>query len=116
MNSEDLFDEGEKAPSAHVVSEASRLIQEAAISLDRMGYVMPPGNVSAFFGEINISWQSDDSIVRLACFENAPSLVQTGRISEPGSYRSEQNPDGALLAQRLSSLVAQNDPEPVISG
>lgn len=108
----ELLDEGEPAPRQDVIAEATRLIREASSLMSGM----PPGRVAAFFGEINVSWQSNDSIVRLACFPNSPTLIQVGRVSEPGSYRSEQNPTGALLARRLRSLVAQNDPEQPISG
>ena len=77
-----------------------------------MKAAIPQGQVSVFFGELNITWRSGDRIVRLACFPDRPGLVQTGSLSMPvGSYRSEVNPTAELLAERLDALVSDNDPE-----
>jgi len=108
----DLLDEDEPSPTQDVIAEATAIVRSAATVISPM----PKASVSSFFGEINVSWQYEDSIVRLACFPNRPSILQTGLLSVQGSYRSEENPTGLMLAERLKSLVASNDPEQPISG
>ena len=104
----ELRDEGEPAPAQQVIEQAIQLIRDA----DGLMLEMPSGQVSVFFGEVNVTWRAGDRIVRLACFPNRPSVIQTGCLSLPlGSYRSEPNPTGQLLAARLESLVQDNDPE-----
>jgi hypothetical protein len=97
----DLRDEDETAPPIKVIQETVRLIRGAEKVLDGM----PPGQVSTFYGEINVAWRNGDRIVRLACFPERPSVIQSGSLSLPlGSYRSEENPTPELLANRINSL------------
>lgn len=98
----DLRDEDESAPTFKVIQETVRLIRGAEKLLD----AMPSGQVSTFYGEINITWRAGERIVRLACFPERPSVVQSGSLSLPvGSYRSEENPTAELLADRINSLA-----------
>lgn len=105
----ELRDEDEPAPTQQVIEQAIHLIRDA----DNLMVEMPSGQVSVFFGEVNVTWRAGDRIVRLACFPNRPSVIQTGYLSLPlGSYRSEPNPTAQLLAARLEALVPDdNDPE-----
>jgi len=97
----DLRDEDESAPPLKVVQEAVELVRGAEKLLDAMPY----GQVSSFYGEINITWRVGDRIVRLACFPDRSSVVQTGSLSLPlGSHRSEQNPTAEMLADKIGSL------------
>jgi hypothetical protein len=99
----DLRDENEPAPSREVIKKAIRLIDCA----DELVGEMPAAQVSSFFGEINITWRAGDRIVRLACFPDRPSIVQTGSVSLPvGHYESEANPTPSLLAEKLKNLAS----------
>lgn len=98
----DLRDGDESAPTLKVIQETVRLIRGAEKLLD----AMPDAQVSTFFGEINITWRSGDRIVRLAFFENKPSVVQIGSLANPiGHYESEANPTASLLAEKLRDLA-----------
>jgi hypothetical protein len=100
---QDLRDEGEPAPPLGVVEEAIRFVRDA----DELLGGVPPGQASTFYGEINVTWRSGDTIVRLACFPGGRSLIQIGSLSlPPGSYRSEENPNTMLLAARLNALAS----------
>jgi|ERR1700723_1589758 hypothetical protein len=109
--SEDLADDGEVI-RASVVTESKRYVAEAAQIL---GYMFP-AVVSAFFGEVNVTWQNNDSIVRLACFPNRPTVIQTGVISVLGSYRSIENPEANVLAKSLEHLFRPEVSEESVSG
>jgi hypothetical protein len=98
----DLRDENEPAPNREVIKKTIRLIECA----DELLGTMPAAQVSTFFGEINITWRAGDRIVRLACFPDRPSIVQTGSVSLPiGHYESEANPTPSLLAEKLKNLT-----------
>ena len=106
---QDLRDEDEPAPPHEVIDRAIQLIRDADIL---MGRAMPSGQVSTFFGEVNVTWRADDRIIRFACFPNRPSVLQSGSVSMPiGAYRSEANPTAEHLAESLKSLIPQDDPE-----
>ncbi len=105
----DLRDEGEPSPSHAVIEELGRLLRRAG---DLMVSSMSHGQVSTFFGELNVTWRVGDKIVRLASFPNRPTILQTGRLSMPvGSYKSAANPSAGLLAEKLDSLAHDEDPE-----
>jgi hypothetical protein len=98
----ELRDENEPAPTCDVIQKTFQLIYGA----DRLLDVMPYGQVSTFFGEINVTWRDGDRIVRLACFQDRPSVVQTGSLSDPiGRYKSKANPTPLLLANELKNLA-----------
>jgi hypothetical protein len=98
----ELRDEDESAPTFKVIQETVRLIRGAEKLLD----AMPSWQVSTFYGEINITWRVGERIVRLACFPERPSVIQSGSLSLPvGSYRSEENPTAEMLADRINSLI-----------
>lgn len=99
---EELRDEDEAAPNCDVIQRAFKLIYAA----DKLLGVMPYGQVSTFFGEINVTWRGGDRIVRLACFKDHPCIVQTGSLSDQvGHYRSEPNPSPEFLANELRNLT-----------
>ena len=98
----ELRDEDEPAPNCDVIQKAFQLIYAA----DKLLGVMPYGQVSTFFGEINVTWRGGDRIVRLACFQDRPCIVQTGSLSGPlGHYRSKPNPSPEFLANELRDLT-----------
>jgi hypothetical protein len=99
---QELRDEDEPAPSCEVIQKAFGMIYAA----DKLLGVMPYGQVSTFFGEINVTWRGGDRIVRLACFQDRPTILQTGSFSDPlGHYNSRPNPSPLLLADELQGLV-----------
>ena len=109
VDNQDMRDDDEPAPPRAVIGEFERLIRNAA---NLMMARMPEGQISAFFGELNITWRSGDRIVRLACFPNRPNIVQTGSLSAPiGFYQSEANPTSEVLAEALDTLLNENDLE-----
>lgn len=111
---EALRDEDELAPTQNVINQATQLVREAE---ELMVAPMPPGQVTTFFGEINVTWRVGDRIVRFACFPSRPSLIQTGSLSMPiGSYRSEPNATAQRLAQEIDSFIPQHDPEEPVFG
>ncbi|MGB6946139.1 MAG: hypothetical protein WBE37_27325 [Bryobacteraceae bacterium] len=94
--------EDEPAPSAGVINQISSLIREAT---GLLAQPMPEGVVATFYGEINVTWRRDSTIVRLACFPNRPSILQVGNLSQPlAPYQSQQNPTAQDVAQRLNAL------------
>jgi hypothetical protein len=98
----ELRDENERAPSCEVIQRTFQLIYAA----DKLLGMMPYGQASTFFGEINVTWRGSDRIVRLACFQDRPSIVQTGSLSDPvGHYTSKPNPSPELLANELRNLT-----------
>ena len=106
---DDLRDEDEPPPPQRVIEEAIRLIRGAS---DRMLGAMAPAQVSTFFGELNVTWKVSGKIVRLACFPDRATVMQTGSLSMPlGSYKSEPNPSPATLAEQLDIQALENDLE-----
>lgn len=100
---QELRDEDEPAPPRSVVKRAVQFVRGA----DKLLGGVPPGQASTFYGEINVTWRSGDTIIRLACFPSGRSLIQVGSLSlPPGSYRSEENPNTMLLAARLNALAS----------
>jgi hypothetical protein len=98
----ELRDENEPAPNCGVIQKAFQLIS----GVDRLLDVLPYGQVSTFFGEINVTWRGGDRIVRLACFPDRPSIVQIGSLAEPvGRYVSTENPTTEHLAEELGRLL-----------
>ena len=86
------LDEDEAAPIPDVIERASQFLRE----LHSLMRPLPPGSVSTFYGEINITWRADNNIVRIAFFPNRPSLLQLGNLSLPlGWYHSQSNPTGS---------------------
>lgn len=99
----DLRDDNEPAPTPEVIGKMAPLIYGA----DRLLDSMPRAQVSTFYGEINVTWRAGDWIVRVACFQNRPTVVQIGTLSGPiGHYRSEANPTPSSLAEKLRALVS----------
>jgi len=106
---QDQRDEDEPPPPQRVIAEAIRLIRGASA---KMASAMAPAQVSTFFGELNVTWKASGKIVRLACFPDRASVMQTGSLSMPlGSYRSKPNPTPAELAEQLDALAHENDLE-----
>jgi hypothetical protein len=105
----ELRDDGEQPPTDAVLASCIRLLSETARV---MRHPMPYAQVSTFFGELNLTWKSEDAIVRLAVFADGRMLVQTGSVLLPvGSHRSVPNPTPRTLAERLEALAQDNDPE-----
>ena len=108
-DNQEMRDDDEPAPPQAVIGEFERLIRNAA---NLMKAPMPQGQISVFFGELNITWRSGERIVRLACFPNRPSMVQIGSLSLPmGSFQSEANPTPELLAEKLDAVFLETDME-----
>ena len=97
-----LLDEDEILPEPAVVEAAAQFVAGLYPLLD---VPLPDATVGTFFGEVNITWRSGTSIVRLPFFPDRPSAVLYGSLSEPvGSYRSESNPSPSEVAARLAAL------------
>jgi hypothetical protein len=84
-NDPDALDEDEPAPPPHVIHEVVNLVRDAYTLLDTPP---PQPTISTFYGELNITWRSNDQIVRLASFPSRPSLVQFGGLlNTPKQYQ-----------------------------
>ena len=104
---QELRDEGEPAPPQDVIDQFEEIIRRTSALTPIL-----PGQISVFFGELNMTWRSGDRIVRFACFPGRPSVLQIGSISMPvGSYQSQTNPTPEMLAERLSSFATEIDQE-----
>jgi hypothetical protein len=102
----DLRDDDEPAPVPEVLHQANSLINEASILMETP---MPSGTPSTFWGELNITWRVGEKIVRLACFANRPAILQQGDLSLPlGSYSSQPDPTGKMLALVLDALATDD--------
>jgi hypothetical protein len=95
----ELFDEEKAAPPAYVFAEAKRIVAETNARLN----FIPDASISVFYDELNITWQNGDSIVRLTCFPDWQSVIQTGRASVAGSYRSISG-GSIILADKLKEM------------
>ncbi len=96
------LEDDEELPLPSVISEIKNILGLVDKLLPEG---IPNGLASVFYGEVNIMWQADGRIVRLACFPNGPSRVQTGSIVGPlGTYRSELEATPEFLANALNSL------------
>ena len=99
----ELRDDDEVVPPPVVVEEANNFVKKAA---ELMRKPMPPGSVSTFFGELNVTWRQGDRIVRLACFPDRGAKLQYGDLSLPmGSYSLDPNPTPEALATRLDQMT-----------
>ena len=111
-NNPELLEEGEPQPSEETIQQITNLIRGAAALTKQP---LPPSQVSVFFGEVNVSWRAGNQILRLASFpqQGRPPLLQTGSLEGPfGSYRSQNNPTAAILAEKLDALSQDTtDPE-----
>jgi hypothetical protein len=95
----ELFDGEGAAPPAYVFAEAKRIVAETTARLN----FMPDASISVFCDELNITWQNGDGIVRLACFPDRESVIQTGLVSAAGSYRSVSG-GSIILAGKLKEM------------
>ena len=97
------LDEDEQLPPPHVVEQLTSLIQEAELYIE--GVI--DGDVEVFYGEMSVTWRSDDALVRVSCFPTHPAQLIVGPRRAPlGSYRSLVNPAGADIADALSAILA----------
>jgi len=96
-------DDDEPPPSEAVIDRMSSFLREASAAMENP---MPEGIASTFYGEINVTWRKGTEIVRIACFPNRPSILQSGNLSQPlGTYRSFSEPTAVDIATQLDLLT-----------
>ena len=94
------FEDAEPRPSLAAIRSAKQLIQSAFLALGRI----LKAEVSAYYGELNLTWRFQDRLVRLIVFSNnrVPIVYWLTEGREPLS-RSVQSPED--LNERLTWLL-----------
>jgi hypothetical protein len=101
----EMYEVGEEKPSEHAKSAARNIIRDAW----RVGDLLIDGEVSTFYGELNITWRVGDRQVRLICFseEERPPAVYREQVNKGslGDYELEPNVTSEVLAGRLNNWI-----------
>src|SRR5438132_9390139 len=94
------FEDAEPRPSLAAIRSAKQLIQSAFLALGRI----LKAEVSAYYGELNLTWRFQDRLVRLIVLSNnrVPIVYWLTEGREPLS-RSVQSPED--LNERLTWLL-----------
>ena len=104
-----LRDEDEPPPALAVLERFEYMVRRAA---SLMRNAMQPGQVVSFDGELSVTWRIRDRLVKLICFPDNSSTVQLGSLALPAiPFSSTDNPTPDFLAEKLDSLVAEDDVE-----
>ena len=66
VSNPESYEQGEAPPSEGAVCAAVDLLQEAEVS----GTHLPAASVSTYYGELNVTWQSENRLLRLITYSD----------------------------------------------
>jgi hypothetical protein len=105
-------DEDEAAPAQRVAENITLLLQGTEGIL---GYSLPSGDASSFYGELSVTWRHSNKIVSLICTALGELRLHSGTMKEnqPGEYTHLPVVGAPELANQLAWLMQAEEPSVV---